>query len=213
MDWWNYRPAPEPQEEEQEEDVAPTQAPPPPPHHARGETMWTTLGHLKHLNHWAFPYFEHVYLSFIKQCLTEGWPRIQGGSEPTDLNLWKRICIVLELDRKAMADLMLLAHSGEAGRTEANEVLWTLLSDHALRDDYEDLSKMTSSLVLTARKNMDRPPGTHKDLKTWHWAKYWVPRNPKFAPSAVPQGAVVQNLDDKEPIPPPECWTTLLDCQ
>ena len=203
MDWWTPAPAPASDVEEDE---------PAQDHHARRTSKsWTTLGHLKYLRHWDFEYYEWVYLDFIKQCLTVDWPRIQGGSSDEDLQLWKRICVMIELDKKAIADLMLLAHSGEAGRCEANEVMWILLSDLCLRDDYEDLSKVTSSLVLNARKNIDRPPNTHRDFKTWYWAKYWVPRNPKFAPSAVPLGAVVQRIEGRAPVPPPDCWVVPSD--
>ena len=41
----------------------------------------------------------------------------------------------LELDRKAQADLLLLAHPGLAGCCEANEILWELLTMWALKPD------------------------------------------------------------------------------
>ena len=69
----------------------------------------------------------------------------------------------LELDRKAQVDLFLLAHSGEAGRSEANEILWELLSIGALTPDHKDLSNKTNSLVGKARRYLDRPPHWHPD--------------------------------------------------
>lgn len=160
------------------------------------------------MNHWAFEYYEWEYLTFIKKCLTTDWPRIQTGTDEADLALWQKICVVLELDRKAMVDLMLLAHSGEPGRAEANEIMWTILSDLALDGEYEELSPSVSSLVGDARKNLDRPPVGHKDLKFWYWDKYVEPRNKDFAPTQVPPNAYVDCIEDEVPVPPPVCFKT-----
>ena len=167
----------------------------------------TTLGWFKWLNHWNFAYYENVYLQFIKQCLTVNWALIQGGVGPEALELWYLIFLTLELDRKAQVDLMILAHSGEAGRSEANELLWTLLSIWALRPEYEDLSHKCSSLVSRARRWLDRPPRDHQDRQWWRWEKYWVPRHPQWSPRAVPQGAYTLLSGPRgEVLAPPACW-------
>ena len=60
---------------------------------------------------------------------------------------------------------MLLAQSGLVGRTYANKILWSLLSNWALDPTYEDLSHKVSSEVGWARRNFDRPPRGNRDLK------------------------------------------------
>ena len=159
---------------------------------------------MKHIGHPYFPYYEHHYLSFIKRCLTVNWPLIQGGYDENALFQWQAIFVILEFDKKAIADIMLLAHSGEAGRAEANELLWYLLSDVALRYDYRDMSHLVSRLAMRSRRNIDRPPGDHLDRETWYWEKYWVPRDSRWAPSSVPPGATC-NLHGAIQ-EPPYCW-------
>ena len=44
---------------------------------------------------------------------------------------------LLELDRKAIRDLMLLAHCGVVGRTAFNDITWALLSQHGLQREYK----------------------------------------------------------------------------
>ena len=159
------------------------------------------------MNHWNFPYFELKYLQFIKKCLTDDWALIQGGHDEETLRLWQRIFETLEIDRKAMVDLMLLAHSGESGRAEANEILWWLLSHWALKPDYEDLSHKVTSEVTQARRKFDRPPANHRDLAWWRWSLYWEPRAPRWGPRAAPAPwARVRAGPGGEPVAPPDCW-------
>ena len=142
------------------------------------------------------------------QCaLTDDWPIIQGGRDEQALRLWMEIFETLELDRKSIVDIMILAHSGEVGRAEANEVLWEILSVWALKDDYMDLSHKVSSLVNRARRNIDRPPRGHRDLEWWQWSCYWEPRAPHWGPRAAPApGARVLTGHGGEPLQPPLCW-------
>jgi len=161
---------------------------------------------MKSVSHWAFPFYEYVYLELIYQCLTVNWGLIQGGSDMRALQLWLEIFWTLEVDRKAQVDLMLLAHSGEAGRAEANEILWTLLSIWALKPTYQDLSHKLSGLVGKARKNIDRPPKNHKDLQWWNWKCYYEPRHPQWSPRAVPRDYTVLKGPGGVPLAPPDCW-------
>ena len=169
-----------------------------------GDKKLTTLGLLKYFNHPYVEYFECQYLLFIRRCLVDDWPLIQGGVGPAARYLWSRIVVTLELDRKATVDLMLLAHSGEVGRAEANEVLWNLLACWALKDGYEDLSHLVSKQVSVARRNLDRPPARHSDRAWWSWRLYREPRNPAFGPLAARNKVV--NLRQRILQPPPHCW-------
>ena len=117
---------------------------------------------------------------------------------------------VLEIDSKGVADWYLLAQQSENGRTQANKILWELLSWYALEPDYRNLSALLSHLVGTSRRNHDRPPRKHDDFDTWYWAKYWEPREgtaqygPRRAP--VPWTTAVEVGPRGEPLAPPECW-------
>ena len=124
------------------------------------------------------------------------------------MNLWLEIFVVLELDRKAQCELMLLAHSGEVGRAEANEVLWEILSAWALDHEYLDLSSKVSSLVKRARRNFDRPPRDHRDREWWSWECLRVPRHPHFGPRGAPRWGefAIARGPRGEPLPPPNCW-------
>ena len=123
---------------------------------------------------------------------------------------------VLELDRKARVELMLLYHSGLPGRTSANKVLWNLLSDWALDPTYEDLSHKVSSEVPKIRRTFDRPPWNHRDLAMWPWRNYAEPlhRNWKWIAKAVPPRAfhdpplVLVVGPGGPPLEPAECWGT-----
>ena len=170
----------------------------------REDRKLTTLGLLKYFNHPSWEYYECQYLLFIRKCLTHDRPTIQGGVDNRARYLWERIVTTLELDRKATVDLVLLAHSGEVGRAEANEILWNLLAHWALKDAYEDCSHLVSKQVSIARKNIDRPPGSHPDRDWWCWAMYREPRNAAFAPRAA-WGRVVK-LRQRSLQPPPQCW-------
>jgi len=172
----------------------------------REDRKLTTLGLLKYFNHPSWEYYECQYLLFIRRCLVEDWPVIQGGVGPAARYLWSRIVVTLELDRKATVDLMLLAHSGEVGRAEANEILWNLLACWALKDAYEDVSHLVSKQVSVARRNFDRPPGSHPDRAWWSWGMYRAPRNAAFGPRAARKKVV--KLRQKTLQPPPHCWAT-----
>ena len=104
----------------------------------------TTLGWFKHLRDPCFPWFEWHYLRFLGKCLTDHWEDLQRGHSEETLAKILEIFNVLELDKKARVDLMLLYHSGLPGRTSANKVLWMLLSEWALDPTYEDLSHKVS---------------------------------------------------------------------
>ena len=171
-----------------------------------------TLGILTRWDHPAVKFYEHRFLVWIKDCLTRQWPLIQGGCDNEALECWVTIFWVLELDRKATLDIMLLAHQGVVGRCEANEILWQLLSIWAIRRPYEELSNKCTSMVYDARRFVDRPPQNHKDLWGWSWSKYCVPRHPQWAPTAVPRsptGALLSRVTTGPggvPLPPPQCW-------
>ena len=169
---------------------------------------YTTLGVLKQVDHEDFTYFEQKHLCYVRNALTIHWPLVQGGLGDDAKAKWAEILQFLELDRKSMWDLMLLAHQGKAGRTEANEILWILLSECALDPQYLDMSHKCTSLVGKARtKTLDRPPERHKDRDYWTWENYWVPRNPVFSPDAVPRGGPIRVYTVRgRPIPPPYCW-------
>ena len=91
------------------------------------------------------------------------------------------LCMVLELDEKAIHDWWLLSHSGVAGQSEASELLWNLLSHQAIGPVYEDLSRWVSNQVNTVRQRFDRPPDASPDLNSWAWFLTSVPRNPNFS--------------------------------
>ena len=180
MDWWAQG----------EEDSRGTAGPPPraPRDRQRGPPkVYRTLGRLKVASVEGFLYFEHKFLCWVHEVLTYHWDTVQGGTDIHATRLWHEIFMTLELDRKAQGDLMLLAHEGLVGRSEANEILWELLSVWALRPEYEDLSHKVTNMVYIARRNLDRPPKEHEDRGRWRWQKYYVPRHPQWGPTAVPQ--------------------------
>ena len=161
----------------------------------------------------GFPYFEHQYLSFLKMNQTDYWEDLQGSTSQATLFKLIDIVEVLELDRKAQVEFMLLYHSGTPGRTCANKVLWELLSSWALDPAYEDLSHKVSKEVLLIRKSFDRPPWNHKDLIWWKWASYSVPWdryarwNPLIVPPRGPGGPLpVTTGQGGAPLQPPHCW-------
>ena len=171
-----------------------------------------TLGILMNCNHPAKAFYEHRFLVWIKECLTTKWPLIQGGNDKEALKCWLTIFWVLELDRKATLDIMLLAHQGGVGRCEANEVLWQLLSIWAIKRPYEELSNKCTSMVYDARRRIDRPPRGHQDFRNWSWSKYCEPRHRQWSPTAVPRdpdGNLVRRMitgSGGVPLPPPQCW-------
>ena len=101
---------------------------------------------------------------------------------------------------------MLLAQLSRAGRAESNEILWCLLTDWALRPEYEDLSNKVTHVVYQARQRLDRPPERHFDRGTWSWEKYYEPRKPQWDPWAPPPAYTLRTGPGGEPLPPPLCW-------
>ena len=154
----------------------------------------------------AFRFFEHQFLVWVLEVLTVRWGLVQGGYDMRALGLWSEIFMTLELDRKASADLMLLVHEGEAGRCEANEILWELLSVWALKPEYEDLSHKLTNMVAQARRHLERPPQVHEDRGKWKWQRYWEPRHPQWSPLAVPDSYVPLTGPGGIPLAPPRCW-------
>ena len=168
------------------------------------------LGLLKATNDPHFAFFEHKFLEWVRVKLTEDWKTIQCGHDARAKALWSEVFQHLELDAKAIRDLLLLTHMGEAGRAEANEILWHLLSVWALKREYLDLSHKTSALVGAARQVLERPPATHKDRASWRWQRYWEPRHSRFSPMSGPRGDFeVVTGTGGVPLEPPRCWKAL----
>ncbi len=169
----------------------------------------TTLGWLKHSKGPQFPWFEWHYLHFIKKCLTTDWKQIQGGSGDETMQIIIEIFNVLELNTKARMDFTLLMHTGPVGRTLANKLMWTLLSDWALDDRYLDLSSNVSWECYKARRTFERPEWRGEDLRRWTWEHLDHCKNADWHwhPAAVP-GEFYQVVlgPQGEPLPPPRCW-------
>ena len=174
----------------------------------------TTLGWLKWMQDLGFAYFEWQYLKFIKMNLTDYWEDLQRSTSRATLFKLIHIFEVLELDKKAQVEFILLSQSGTPGRTCANKVLWELLSSWALDPAYEDLSHKVSKEVLLIRKSFDRPPWNHKDLIWWRWSADSVPWNrylrwhPLNIPPRGPGGRPlpVTTGQGGVPLQPPHCW-------
>ena len=168
---------------------------------------YRTLGLLKMRGDPAFEYFEYGFMSWLYAFLTRSWGIAQSGTDFRAMCCWHDVFMHLELDRKATVDLMLLAQMGIAGRAAANEVLWELLTVWALKPEYLDLSHKCTSLVYHQRSYIERPPSDHRDLGTWTWKRYAVPRNPHFDPRSVPPMPYVHVTGPSgEIIPPPQCF-------
>ena len=163
---------------------------------------------MKLVMHIHFHWYEYMYLKFLHTCLTRDWWIIQGGHGLEALTKWYQIFEVLELDRKARRDFMLLVHSGLAGRSEANEIMWSLLSYWALQPQYKNLSSKVSQMILRARKKFDRPPRRHGDRHSWTWSMYEEPRHRSWSPLAVPRRGSwdLRTGPGGLPLPPPYCW-------
>ena len=170
----------------------------------------TTLGWLKHMEDPKFPYFEWVYKNLIHKFLVQDWYMIQAGYKDEDaLNLWHQIFKILELDRKARRDLLLLAQAGVVGRTHANHILWMLMTGPALDPVYPDMNNLTTNLVYKFRRDFDRPPRQHLDLKWWWWTCLEFPykKDLRWSPMETPQGYwELHTGPGLLPLPPPECW-------
>ena len=168
----------------------------------------TTLGWLKHLRDPCFQYFEYHYLKVLYKFLTKDWGLLQKGTDEAALEKWVQVMAVLELDRKATTDLVLLAQSGVVGRTHASKLLWHLMTVDALDGTYEDLSHKVTNMVGLARRDFDRPPREHMDLQWWWWTCYEKPysRDRRWLPSSVPAEYTVLYGEGLEPLKPPDCW-------
>ena len=125
------------------------------------------LGILKEINDPYFRHFELIYLRFIRKLLVRQWHLMQAERDERALKCWRQALWLLEVDTKGQVDLFLLAQCGLAGRAEANEILWNLLSECALDQSYRDLSYPVSHQAHEARQAMERPPKEHKDRGHW----------------------------------------------
>jgi hypothetical protein len=208
-EWWL---APRPVDRPDPPPPAPHHAPHNAPHRPPFPDTLTTLGMMRHLGHPHFLYWEMRFLQFVKMCLTTDWPVLQGGHDKEALKKWHLVFAWLELDKKSIWDLMTLAHCGLVGRSEANRVLWELLSVWALKDEYFDLSRKTSSLVSEAFLSFERPPFGDPDSARWWHTHILEPRYPQWSPMAVRvhhvTGEFVRTYLDRDglPQPPPGCW-------
>ena len=162
----------------------------------------------------TYRFFELEYLKYIQRILTRQWHLLQGGTDERATRLWLEVLWVLEIDNKGIADLFLLAHAGEAGRAEANEVLWNLLTVDALDPEYLDLSHLLTSRVHGARQHFERPPKTHRDRGAWNWDRYYEVRSrncssltaPTRRGEYLPDERHHRTLPGGVPVPPPDCW-------
>ena len=123
--------------------------------------------------------------------------------------LWLQVGRLLELDRKSMQDLLLLAQIVPVGRAKANKILWEIMTGPALAPDHRDLSHMVTAKVYQARKTIDRPPREHGDLRYWEWSCYWTIPGPemKWAACTVPDEEWdIYTEPGEKPVPPPACF-------
>ena len=109
-------------------------------------------------------YFERQYLQLIHYFLTKRWWILKGGVNEEALNDWILVMKVLELDKKARRDLLLLAQFGHVDRSQANKLLWHFLGNHAIGLAYLDVSSLVTHKVYRARKEFDRPLAS---IRTW----------------------------------------------
>ncbi len=153
-----------------------------------------------------------MHLQSCRACLTEEWPSHLAVSSQSHLEQWHFIFEWLELDRKAVLDMFLLCHSGLVSRSEANRILWELLSKWALKDTYLDLSRKVWCLVWEARRGFERPPWANIDCSWWVLRCYTEPRHPEWSPLEVKtdsRGKYLKTFLDGNglPQPPPACWS------
>ncbi len=169
----------------------------------------TTLGLLKWCGDPLFDFHKWHFLQYIKKWLSVEWVQLQGGGGSDTMQKIMDICDVLELDRKARIDFILLYQSGHPGRTLANKIMWDLLSQCALDGEYLDLSNKVSSECYNARRKFDRPPEWHPDVSWWNWKfMFEVEEDDKrWSPTVVPEGDYELYTDaGGVPRPPPRCW-------
>ena len=121
----------------------------------------------------------------------------------------------LNLNKAACQSLFLLAQQGPPGQVEANRILWNFLC-RSVRDApaYYDNSSMMISQVRNARRNIDRPPESHKDWKAWTPAHaLGVPPqlSPEFWPTRLREGdstVASMSLQQASPLRPLSTWAS-----
>ena len=169
-----------------------------------------TLGIMQSIGHPDADFYENKFLQWVRRTLTSDWALVQAGIDGQARLKWVEICRTLELDKKSTVDLFLLAQQGRPGRSEANEILWFLLSHAGLQQPYRDLSNMCSNRVGRVRYYLDRPGKDHPSWwhsDPWTWSRYDDPRNPSFSPAAVPPGPFKLVTGPKgAPLNPPGLW-------
>ena len=166
----------------------------------------TSLGVLKTMKHPDYEALEWLYKKRLQALATTHWPVIQEESSEEALALWQEIWVLLELDAESWMDLMLLVHQSPVGRSEANKVLFELLTRHACTSMHKNLSRKVSTLIKDSRRAIDRPPDGHRDLEGWSWRKALVPRFPEFLQEAVPKDARVTTGPGGVPRAPLGCF-------
>lgn len=165
-----------------------------------------SLGVLKNLKHPSFEALEWHFRVQLHELSTTLWGIIQGGRDEEALGVWKDVWILLELDAASWMDMMILAHQGPPGRSEANKILWEVLTKLACQRDFKNLSRKISSLVGASRRLIDRPPDGHRDLEGWTSKKALFPRYPEFSHTRVPREPRVVTGPRGVPLAPPQCF-------
>ena len=175
----------------------------------RPRRTYTTLGLLYYLDDDYYEFFRYHFLVFMQKFLVDWWWCLQGMSDHQALRQWLKVGRLLELDRKSLMDLFMLAQVIPVGRTKANKILWDLLTGPALEEPQRDMSNLVTTWVYKARKTMDRPPREHGDLSRWDWPCYWEidRKDLKWACFKVPvDDYVIFTEPGRKPVPPPYCF-------
>ena len=174
------------------------------------EQALTSLGVVWNQMMAEYPWLLWAHRVNLRNIAVEDRYHIQVGYGPVALKAWKGALRELELDADACRDLLLLAATSNAGRAEANNILWTLLVEYGPRADHRDLSPLASSMVRAARIVVDRPPRAHPEAWVWTWRRALDPRREveDYGPLAPPPGAdLVKRLSPGGgPLPPPYCY-------
>ena len=165
-----------------------------------------SLGVLKKAKHPDFEALEWLFRKRLWDLSTNFWPKVQGGTDDEALEMWKDIWKVLELDADSWMDIMLLVHQGPVGRSEANQILWEVLTKWACSREYKNLSRKVSSMIGASRRAIDRPPDNHRDLEGWSWRKALISRYPEYLAEAVPADPRVIMGPGGVPRAPPGCF-------
>ena len=170
---------------------------------------YTTLGLLYHLDDDYYEFFRYHFLVFMQKFLVDWWWCLQGKEDHQALRMWLKVGRLLELDRKSLMDLFMLAQVIPVGRTKANKILWDLLTGPALEEPQRDMSNLVTARVYAARKTMDRPPREHNDLHKWDWPCYWEidRKDLKWSCHKVPVDPyTIYTEPGRKPVPPPWCF-------